>query len=89
MVTGRSITYEMGLRFELSLQVAIMATLVAVIISIPLGTLSAVYQNTWIDYCVRTFSIAGMTAERTMRASPVRFSVRTGFFLCGIAEEPF
>jgi len=60
MWTGRPITYEMGLRFELSLQVAIMATLVALIISIPLGTLSAVYQNTWIDYIVRMVSIAGI-----------------------------
>ena len=60
MVTGRAITYEMGLRFELSLQVAIMATIVSILISIPLGTLSAVYQNTWIDYVVRTVSIAGI-----------------------------
>jgi peptide/nickel transport system permease protein len=60
MWTGRPITYEMGLRFELSLQVAIMATIVALVISIPLGTLSAVYQNTWIDYIVRMVSIAGI-----------------------------
>ena len=26
---------------------------------------------------------------RTMRASPVRFSVNTGLRLCGLAEEPF
>lgn len=60
MWTGRPITHEIGLRFELSLQVAIMATLTSVIIALPLGTLSAVYQNTWIDYVVRTFSIAGI-----------------------------
>jgi len=60
MWTGRAITYEIALRFELSLQVAIMATLTAVLIAIPLGTISAVKQNTWIDYCVRTFSIAGI-----------------------------
>jgi peptide/nickel transport system permease protein len=60
MWTGRPITQEIGLRFELSLQVAIMATLTSVIIALPLGTLSAVYQNTWIDYVVRTFSIAGI-----------------------------
>jgi peptide/nickel transport system permease protein len=60
MITGRAITYEMGLRFQLSLQVAIMATIVSILISIPLGTLSAVYQNTWIDYVVRTVSIAGI-----------------------------
>ena len=60
MWTGREITYELALRFELSLQVAIMATLTAVLIAIPLGTISAVKQNTAIDYFVRAFSIAGI-----------------------------
>jgi peptide/nickel transport system permease protein len=60
MWTGRPIVGEVGLRFQLSLQVAIMATLTAVLIAIPLGTISAVKQNTWIDYVVRAFSIAGV-----------------------------
>ncbi len=60
MWTGKEITFELGLRFELSLQVAIMATLTAILIAIPLGTISAVKQNTWIDYFVRAFSIAGI-----------------------------
>ncbi len=60
MWTGKPITFEIGLRFQLSLQVAFMATFVAVIISIPLGVISAVKQDTWIDYVVRTFSIAGI-----------------------------
>ena len=60
MWTGKPITFEIGLRFQLSLQVAIMATIVAILISIPLGTISAIKQDTWIDYVVRTFSIAGI-----------------------------
>ncbi len=60
MWTGKPILHEIGLRFELSLQVAIMATLTATIIAIPLGTISAIKQDTWIDYVVRTFSIAGI-----------------------------
>ena len=60
MWTGRPIIEEVGLRFQLSLQVAIMATITAILISIPLGTVSAVQQNTWIDYVVRAFSIAGV-----------------------------
>ncbi len=60
MWTNRPITEEIGLRFQLSLQVAIMATLTAVLIAIPLGTLAAVKQNTWVDYFVRTFTIAGI-----------------------------
>ena len=60
MWTGRQISDEIGLRFQLSLQVAIMATITAILIAIPLGTISAVKQNTWIDYVVRAFSIAGV-----------------------------
>ena len=36
-----------------------------------------------------TSSSAGPTAERTRRARPVRFSVRIGLRLCGMADEPF
>jgi len=60
MWTGAPIWDEIKLRFALSLQVAIMATLVAVILAIPLGVLSALKQDTWIDYSVRIFSIAGL-----------------------------
>ncbi len=61
MWTGRPITYEIGIRFQLSLQVAIMATLVAILISVPLGTLAALKQDTWVDYLIRIFSIAGLS----------------------------
>ena len=60
MWTGKPIVYEMGLRFELSLQIAIMATITSIFIAIPLGTISAIRQDTWIDYIVRTISIAGI-----------------------------
>ena len=42
MWTGKPIMYEMGLRFELSLQIAIMATITSIFIAIPLGTISAI-----------------------------------------------
>jgi peptide/nickel transport system permease protein len=60
MWTGLPIAQEISLRFQLSLQIAIMATLTAIMLAIPLGTISAVKQNTWIDYVVRGFSIAGI-----------------------------
>ena len=60
MWTGQPVTHEIEVRFKLSLQLAIMTTLVAVIIALPLGIISAVKQNTWIDYVVRAFSIAGI-----------------------------
>ena len=60
MWTNRPIGEEIALRFELSLQVAIMATITATVIAIPLGTISAIKQDTWVDYVVRIFSIAGI-----------------------------
>ena len=60
MWTGSPITEEIKLRFELSLQLAIMATVVATLLAIPLGILAAIKQDTWIDYAVRVFSIAGL-----------------------------
>ena len=60
MWTGAPIWEEIRLRFALSVQVAIMATLVAVLLAIPLGVLAALKQDTWIDYAVRLFSIAGL-----------------------------
>jgi len=60
MWTGRPITQEIAIRLELSLELAVMATLVAIFLSIPLGALAALKQDTWIDYFVRVFSIAGL-----------------------------
>ena len=60
MWTGAPITEEIKLRFALSLQLAVMATVVATLLAIPLGILAAVKQDTWIDYGVRVFSIAGL-----------------------------
>ena len=60
MWTGAPITEEIKLRFALSLQLAIMASTTAVLLAIPLGILAAIKQDTWIDYAVRVFSIAGL-----------------------------
>jgi peptide/nickel transport system permease protein len=60
MWTGQPITREIAIRLELSIELALLATFVAVLISIPLGTLAALKQDTWIDYFVRLFSIAGL-----------------------------
>jgi peptide/nickel transport system permease protein len=60
MWTNRPVLEEIALRFQLSLEVAILATLTAVAIAIPCGIISAIKQNTWIDYAVRLFSVAGI-----------------------------
>ncbi|MCY4138252.1 MAG: ABC transporter permease [Rhodobacteraceae bacterium] len=58
--TERPVVDEIASRIELSVQVAVMATTLAVAIAIPLGTLSALFKDTWLDYAIRVFSIAGL-----------------------------
>ena len=60
MWTGASIGSEIQLRFLLSLELAVLATSVAVLLAIPLGVIAALKQDTWVDYAVRIFSIAGI-----------------------------
>jgi peptide/nickel transport system permease protein len=60
MWTGAPITEEIKLRFALSLQLAIMASAISTLLAIPLGILAAIKQDTWVDYAVRVFSIAGL-----------------------------
>ncbi len=58
--TGQPVTEELLIRLPLSLQLALMATMVSVIIAIPLGMLAAIRQDTWVDYVVRVVSIGGL-----------------------------
>src|SRR5947209_10512830 len=58
--TGTPVIEEIMIRLPLSLEVAIAATLVSTLIAIPLGTLPAIRQDTWVDYVVRVVTIGGL-----------------------------
>ena len=60
MWSGKPVVDEIASRFPISLEVALIATFIAVFLAIPLGTISALKQNTWIDLVVRSISIAGI-----------------------------
>ena len=59
MWTDRPVVEEIATRLELSLQVAIMASIFAVLLAIPLGTTAALMRGTWVDYAVRIITIGG------------------------------
>src|SRR5262245_64360328 len=61
MWTERPVTEEIAIRLELSLQVAIMATIFAVLLAIPLGTTAALMRGTMVDYIVRVLTIGGLS----------------------------
>ncbi len=58
--TGRPVVEEVLIRLPLSLELAFLATMVSVLIAIPLGMIAAVRQDTWVDYLVRVISIGGL-----------------------------
>jgi peptide/nickel transport system permease protein len=58
--TGDSVAKEIALRMPVSFQIAIMAALIAVALAVPLGTISALYRDTWIDHGVRMIAVSGL-----------------------------
>jgi peptide/nickel transport system permease protein len=47
---------ELKQRFPLSIELAVMASVLSILIAIPSGVISAVKQGTWVDYVMRVFS---------------------------------
>lgn len=61
MWTERPVMEEIAIRLELSLEVAILATLIAILLAVPLGTMAALYRDSWIDYLMRIITIGGIS----------------------------
>ena len=60
MWSGNPVWHEILTRLPVSLEVAVLATVIAVALAIPLGTLSALRENTVLDHVVRVVAIAGI-----------------------------
>jgi peptide/nickel transport system permease protein len=58
--TGESVTKEIALRMPVSFQIATMAAVIAMLIALPLGTISALYRDTWVDHVVRVVAVSGL-----------------------------
>ena len=57
----RPVTEILAERFPRSMELAVVTLVLAAVWSIPLGVVSAVRQNTWLDYLVRVLSISGLS----------------------------
>ena len=62
LVTGVPITTEIATRLPITLELAILAKLISLVLGIPIGIISAVKQNSWMDYLLRLLSILFLTA---------------------------
>ena len=60
-ISGTSVNSDLARRLPISLTLAALATLVAALIGVPLGILSAKYRGKWIDALCRVISIIGIS----------------------------
>ena len=67
-VTGRPVANSIVSRYPTTMRLALLSTLVAVLIALPLGTLSAVYQNSFIDNATRIIALLGVSMPQFWQA---------------------
>lgn len=83
--TGQSVTSELSTRLPASLELTFFGLFLALITSIPLGILSALKPNTWIDHLCRILVSAGAS-------TPIFFSglflMFVFYYLLGWAPSP-
>jgi len=60
MWTETPVAEEIGARLGLTMQVAFMATFIAILLALPLGIISALYKDSWVDHVIRLITIGGL-----------------------------
>src|SRR5438128_1637147 len=55
--SDRTVWFDLRQRLPVTFELGILAILCSLTIAIPIGVLSALRQDTWVDYVARTFSI--------------------------------
>ncbi|MBL8385749.1 MAG: ABC transporter permease [Burkholderiales bacterium] len=60
--TGKPVIEDIARRFPYTLQVVVMAMVIAVLVGVPMGVLSAAFPGSWGDQALRALSIVGLAA---------------------------
>ena len=63
--TSRTVAHELSVRYPVTLELALIALISSISVSIPIGIITAVRQDTWVDYILRSVSI-GLVAIPTL-----------------------
>lgn len=61
LYSDTKVTEEIAPRLPLTIELAIIATVLSLLIAVPLGAVSALNQDSVIDYCARIFTFAGIS----------------------------
>ena len=59
--TNESVAREIAVRYPATMQLAFGSMIVALLVAFPLGIISAIYRNSWIDNVARFFALIGVS----------------------------
>jgi peptide/nickel transport system permease protein len=59
--TGTSVSKEIFARYPATIELALGAMVIALVVAFPLGMVSAIYRNSWIDNVARFFALLGVS----------------------------
>ncbi len=59
--TNESVAQEIKVRYPATMQLAMGAMFIALLVAFPLGIVSAIYRNSWIDNVARFFALIGVS----------------------------
>jgi len=60
--TGNAVIADVARRFPYTLQIVVMAMVIAIVIGVPAGVIAARFMGSWLDRAIQAFSIIGLAA---------------------------
>lgn len=85
LITGQPVTTDIAQRLPASLELTIVALIIALAFSIPLGVLSALKSGSWIDHLVRMLCTFGVCMPTFVSGLLLIFVF---YYVLGIAPDP-
>jgi peptide/nickel transport system permease protein len=85
LVTGQLVSRDLVERFPASFELTLVAMILALLISIPLGIIAAIRAGSWIDHVVRFIGTLGVSMPAFVAGILLIFLF---YFKLGIAPEP-
>ncbi len=77
--SGRPVFLEIGERLPLTMELAAMALVISLVVALPLGVISALRQDSSLDYIFRSISIAGLAIPNFWIATLIILFLSTTF----------
>ena len=83
ILSNRTVISELGHRLPVSLELGILAIIIALLIAIPVGVISAIRQDSVADYAGRSFAI-GLLAAPNFWVAVILITVAARYFVWGV-----